>query len=551
LIALRPQAITAADDAQSTTFIIGQIVDGQGAPVDGALVELRAGQAGRVLAEGESQPDGRYALPLPAEVAPNAQLSLYVSRSHFEEAVITLDSSAVEPLSRGQSVVVGELTLARRIGPGLWIAAGVFLLMLILIAATELHNTLAALLGAVLILGISYLGGAISEDLFIFEFDGALSYVDWNVIFLVMGMMIVIAIVERTGVFQWLAVKAYRISGGRPWLLLTILMLITGLASAFLDNVATMLLMTPITVQIALALGMNPLALLIPELMASNVIGVSTLVGTPTNILIGSFANISFNDFLVNLTPGVIMAFAGLLLYSLIAYRGDLRGRGRISEAMLERLTHRSQIEEPGDLRKALVVGAFMLVLFVAGERIHLLPAVTALMGATVLLFLVQPDIEEMIDSVDWTTLVFFISLFIVVGAIQEVGLLAWIAQLIGDLVGDNLPLAMLAVIWLSAVLSMVVANIPFTAAMLPVVGYLTLTIPGAHNKSLFYCLSVGAAMGGNGTSIGASANMVTLGIAERAGYPVTYGYFLKKGLPAVIITVTLATVWLFVRFVF
>ena len=149
-----------------------------------------------------------------------------------------------------------------------------------------------------------------------------------------------------------------------------------------------------------------------------------------------------------------------------------------------------------------------MLVLFVAGERIHLLPAVTALMGATVLLFLVQPDIEEMIDSVDWTTLVFFISLFIVVGAIQEVGLLA-------------------------------------------VVGYLTLTIPGAHNKSLFYCLSVGAAMGGNGTSIGASANMVTLGIAERAGYPVTYGYFLKKGLPAVIITVTLATVWLFVRFVF
>jgi Na+/H+ antiporter NhaD/arsenite permease-like protein len=190
-----------------------------------------------------------------------------------------------------------------------------------------------------------------------------------------------------------------------------------------------------------------------------------------------------------------------------------------------------------------------MLILFIFGERIHLLPAVTALVGATALMVWIRPDIEEMIEAVDWTTLVFFMSLFIVVGAIQEVGLISFIADVIGRLVGDNLLLTMLAVTWLSALLSTVVANIPFTAAMLPVVGFLTATVPGAESKVLFYCLSVGAAMGGNGSLIGASANMVTAGIAGGAGYPISYGYFLKKGLPALLITVTLATIWLLKRF--
>jgi Na+/H+ antiporter NhaD/arsenite permease-like protein len=176
-------------------------------------------------------------------------------------------------------------------------------------------------------------------------------------------------------------------------------------------------------------------------------------------------------------------------------------------------------------------------------------PAVTALIGATALLVWIRPDIEEMIEAVDWTTLVFFISLFIVVGAIQEVGLISLIADMIGRLVGDSLLLAMLVVTWFSAILSMVVANIPFTAAMLPVVGYLTATIPGAESLVLFYCLSVGSAMGGNGSLIGASANMVTAGISERAGHPISYMHFMRIGLPALLITVSLAMVWLILRF--
>jgi Na+/H+ antiporter NhaD/arsenite permease-like protein len=281
------------------------------------------------------------------------------------------------------------------------------------------------------------------------------------------------------------------------------------------------------------------------------VVGISTLIGTPTNILIGSYAKITFNDFLFNLTPGVVLALTGLILYSLFIYRRDLlaTGEGGISSVLLEKLAERAEITQPGHLRKAAWVGTGMIVLFVVGESIHLLPSVTALMGATALLVWIRPDIEEMIESVDWTTLVFFISLFVVVGAIQEVGLISLIADTIGGLVGTNLALAMLVVTWLSALLSTVVANIPFTAAMLPVVGYLTATIPGAESLVLFYCLSVGSAMGGNGSLIGASANMVTAGISERTGHPISYIYFFRKGFPALLLTVSLAMIWLLIRF--
>lgn len=182
-------------------------------------------------------------------------------------------------------------------------------------------------------------------------------------------------------------------------------------------------------------------------------------------------------------------------------------------------------------------------------SRHHLLPSVTALIGASALLIWIRPDIDEMIGAVDWTTLVFFMSLFIVVGAIQEVGLISAIATVIGELIGQNLVLAMIVVTWFSAILSMVIGNIPFTAAMLPVIAYLTLIIPGADSKVLFYCLSIGAAMGGNGSLFGASANMITAGIAERAGYKISYKYFMKKGIPALIITISLSLLWLFIRF--
>ena len=204
--------------------------------------------------------------------------------------------------------------------------------------------------------------------------------------------------------------------------------------------------MTPITVQIALALNISPLSLLIPEVFASNVIGVSTLIGTPTNILIGSFGKITFNDFLTNLTPGILLAFVGLVIYSWLSYRKDLSGEKTGSQLLLEKLEERSRITNPDNLKKSGWIGGGMLVLFIFGENIHLLPSVTALIGASTLLLWIRPDIDEMIGAVDWTTLVFFMSLFIVVGAIQEVGLISMIANLIANLIGDNLTLAIIVV---------------------------------------------------------------------------------------------------------
>ena len=530
-------------------LITGVVYDRQQQPVVNAVVTLHTAGVPDPLAEAVTQPDGRYALTPPA-VLPD-QLSVRIEREHFQPSEVMLDAAAIQTLRANHPVSLPDTIMLRQVTLSLWIAALVFVGMLVLIGLGKLHNTLAALLGMAVIFAVSYLGRPLSDELFIFNFQGALHYIDWNVIFLIMGMMIVIAIVERTGVFQWLAFAAYRISRGRIWLLVIILMLITSVASAALDNVTTMLLMTPITVQIALALSLNPLTLLIPEVLASNVAGISTLIGTPTNILIGSYAHLSFTDFLTNLTPGVLLALAGLALYCLYIYRHDLRssGDGSVSSLLLDKLAERAAITEPDHLKKVGVVGGFMLILFIMGEAIHLIPAVTALIGATLLLVWIRPDIEEMIEAVDWTTLVFFIGLFVVVGAVQEVGLISFIADGIGQIVGNSLPLAMLIVIWFSALISTVIANIPFTAAMLPVVGYLTATVPGAQSNVLYYCLSVGSAMGGNGSLIGASANMVTSGIADRAGYPVTYGYFFKKGFPALLVTVSLATLWLFFHF--
>jgi Na+/H+ antiporter NhaD/arsenite permease-like protein len=536
-----------AQEIENTLWIAGTLIDQQNQPVEAAQVALIQAEDGEIVYESESQPDGHYTLVVPQGTLES--LEIHIERPHFKDKRISISQDLIETLQSGKPLIIPSIILDREISLAFWVATIVFIGVLILIAAGFLHNTLAALVGASLLYLFSYIVEPLIESAFVFDFQRSLSYIDWNVIFLVMGMMIIIAVVEETGIFQWLAFFAYRISRGKMWLLLPILMLITGLASAFLDNVTTMLLMTPITVQISLSLGVNPLALLMPLIFASNVIGVSTLVGTPTNILIGSYGNISFNDFLQNLTPGVLMAFFGLVSYSWFIYRKELNKAQGASAVLLKKLEESGQITQPEHLKKAGWVGLGMILLFIFGEHIHLLPAVTALMGATVLMVWIRPNIEDMIDAVDWTTLVFFMSLFIVVGGIQEVGLISFIADGIGRLVGENLTLAIVAVTGFSALLSMVIANIPFTAAMLPVIGYLTATIPGAESKVLFFCLSVGSAMGGNGSLIGASANLVTAGISEGAGYPITYQYFLKKGFPAVLITVGLATLWLLYRF--
>lgn len=535
--------------AEGPVSLSGRLLDPQGQPVHGAEVLVREEAGAEPIAKAESQHDGTFVVDLPAgQFFP--PLIIKIDRPHFQSLERELETEDVARINAGESLRLPDIELAQHITPGFWVATLTFVGILALIALEKLHNTMAALLGVAVVLGTSFVGGAINHNLFIFNFERALEYVNFDVIFLVMGMMIVIGVIEETGVFQWMAYQAYRFSGGRAWLLVIILMVITAVASALLDNVTTMLLMTPMTIQIALAIGINPLSLLLPEVLASNVGGISTLIGTPTNILIGSYANLTFNDFLRNLTPGVLLAMVILIIYAIVYYRKQLLTQGGgLSEALLERLKESGRITQPQKLAKASIVFAVMLAFFVTGERIHLVPAVTAIIGAVAMLLWVAPDIEEMLKVVDWTTLMFFIALFIVVGAIQEVGLISIIADGIARLVGDSLPASILVLIWSAAFLSGIIANIPFTAAMLPVVRFLTATVPGASNQVLFYSLSIGSAMGGNSSLIGASANLVTAGIAERAGYRITYAGFIKVGLPAMILTVLAGVGWLFIRF--
>jgi Na+/H+ antiporter NhaD/arsenite permease-like protein len=438
---------------------------------------------------------------------------------------------------------LGDLVLQRRVSAAFWIAGLIFLGVVLSIAFELFHSTTAALAGFSLLFLISYGLGAFNRDFFIFGFERGIEYINWEVIFLVMGMMVIIAIIEGTGIFQWMAFQAYRLSRGNVALLVVIMMGITALASALLDNFTTMLLMTPISLQIGVALGINPLALIIPEVLASNVGGISTLVGTPTNILIGAYAGIGFNDFLINQTLGVLAALAAMAGFVLFYYRKELRKHGKgLSPRLYQRLEENASIENRSALWKSGLVFALVLAGFVLGEQVHMVPAVPALAGASLLLVWLKPDVHKMITAVDWTTLVFFMALFVVVGAVQEVGLLSYVAAAMSRFIGDNLALGTFVVIFGVGTLSTAIANIPLTASMLP-------SIPGASNHVLYYALSMGAAMGGNGLLIGGEANLVTAGITEQTEAPITFGEFLKVGLPVTYLTLFVGFLWLLVRF--
>jgi Na+/H+ antiporter NhaD/arsenite permease-like protein len=529
-------------------LISGQLEDVQRQPVVAAEIRAMSSAQEEPLGEAESQEDGSWSLWL--DELPEDELHIEIHRYHFEDVDLTLDQDDLLKFQSRGTYRVEPMTLEREISAGFWVATIIFAAVLLLIAFEKLHSTTAALLGISLVFLVSALGTAFAPSFFILDFERALTYINWEVIFLVMAMMIVIAVIEGTGIFQWMAFQAYRLSRGRSWVLVLILMLVTAVASALLDNFTTMLLMTPISLQIGLALGINPLALIIPEVLASNVGGITTLIGTPTNILIGAYAGIGFNDFLVNQTVGVLVALTAMGGYVLWHYRKEWRKvSGGISPALYERLEKNGRIRQPEALWKSSLIFLLTLIGFIVGESIHVVPAVPALIGATLLLIWLKPDVHAMIKAVDWTTLVFFMALFMVVGAVQEVGLISLIAQGIAVLVGENLGLAVLVTVIGVGTLSTAIANIPLAASMLPVVDFLTATIPGAQTQVLYYALSMGAAMGGNGFLVGAEANLVTAGITAQAGTPISFKEFLKVGLPVTYITLIIGYVWLMIRF--
>lgn len=525
----------------------GMAIDAQGQPVSHALVSLYLDDETDAVVETETNLDGIYLLDFTSDEI--NQLRLEITHPHFKAVIWQAGEAEIELLANNASLRVSDFQLERQLTFGFWIAAAVFVIVLVMIITERLHSTIAALLGAGVLLLISMIGGSANSQFFIFDFETAVEYVDFNVIFLVLGMMIIVGTIERTGIFQWIAYHAYRISRGQLWLLAVILMLFTSVASALLDNVTTMLLVAPITIQIALALNINPLSLLIPEMLASNVGGIATLIGTPNNILIGSYAGLGFNDFLRDLTPGVLLVQVVLTVYVILIFQSQYRkAKETQSQDLLQLLKDNASISDPDTLRKAGIIFIGTLVLFVVGEQFHLEPAVSAMVGAAVTLAVISADVEEIFHVVDWTTLLFFIALFMIVGAIQEVGLISFMAAGINQLVAGNLLAATLAVMWGTGLLCLLVPTIPLTAALLPVVGFLSQAIPGAGNV-LYYSLSMGSALGANNSLIGATNNMVTAGIAKRAGFPIAYREFIKIGFPAAMLSMLVGSLYILWRF--
>ncbi|MEN8098393.1 MAG: ArsB/NhaD family transporter [Chloroflexota bacterium] len=550
-------ATEAPVDSEVLTFM-GQVIDKQGEPL--AETEIRVcttHDEDTVTIHSETQADGWYRLALPVSSDISAQilsgeesLCLELERPNFVPVQLLFSIEDWVTQDESFHILLPTTTLDHRIGAAFWFVTVVFIITMFLIATERVHKTIAALAGAALILSVSQVVGLFDPAWRIIDFEGAMHAIDFEVIFLLVGMMIFVGLVEGTGLFQWVAFTAYRLAGGKPWRLTVILVLVTAVLSALLDNVTTILLMAPITIEIALKIGVNPLYILLPEVLASNFGGAATLVGSPPSILIGTQADLSFGDFLVNTGPVAIVALVLLLLYLRWRYSVHYEEAEEIdSDALLKRLEEDARITEPQVLKRGILVGASMVALFLVGPQLEMEPALIALAGAAALLIWVRPDVEKAVQHVDWTTLLFFMSLFIQVGALEEVGLIAKLAEAIGDLAGNSMVLAILLTLWPAMIMSAIIDNVPFAAAMIPVAHYLTANVPGAGGGVIYWALVLGASFGGNATLVGASANLVAAGIAERAGFRITYRKFMEFGAPIAIVATILAMGWLLLRY--
>jgi Na+/H+ antiporter NhaD/arsenite permease-like protein len=419
-------------------------------------------------------------------------------------------------------------------------AAGiaVFVVTYAVIATERLHKTIAALAGGVAMVLI----GVVSQE-------RAFEEIDFNVIFLLAGMMILAGIVRKTGVFGWLAVRAARFAGGDAYRVLVVLSLITAVASALLDNVTTVVLVGPITLFLAARLGVSPVPFIIAEILASNIGGASTLIGDPPNILIGSAANLDFTAFLLNMAPISAITLAAFLVAARWIWRDDLHVDAELRDSLLA-LDERQMISDPRLLRRSLVVLGLTLIGFLLHGPLGYEPATVALAGAVVLMVVAREDPAEVLRDVEWPTLFFFIGLFMLVAGIIEVGAIDAVARALVDVTGGSLAAGSLLVLWVSAALSGIIDNIPYTATMIPVVAQLAESSDGAGDPNvLWWALAIGADLGGNATIIGASANVILASLAEREGHPISFGTFLRYGLPVTIGTMVIATIYLWLRY--
>ena len=444
-----------------------------------------------------------------------------------------------------------NLTINRTITPGFWIAALILLLVYVVISLELMHRTLVSFLGAAFILFVTYTLGTFDKSFYIISFDDAMGAIDLNVIFLLMGMMLFVGVMKKTGMFQFLAYKSYAWARGNVFVLSFVLQFLTAVISAFLDNVTTMLLVIPVTIQIAVTLKIHPLTLLVPEVFASNVGGTATLIGDPPNILIGSYAGLTFGQFVQNLTLVCTICLAVSSLWYLWWHKKDyLKAEVKDVPRTIEYLREEYKITDKKMMIQGILLLAFTIGLFATHGILHMQVSVAALIGSLILVAVSRVDIVELLEKeVEWPTLVFFIGLFMVIAGAEETGLIQMIANWVKDVSQGNLTVAIIIVLWVSAIASAFIDNIPFTATMLPIIAFLNQTIPGAESGVLWWSLALGACLGGNGTMIGASANVVTVGLAEKAGYHISFMAYMKACWWPMMITVTISMIYLLIAY--
>lgn len=543
----------------------GKVLDAVGNPVEDASVipylngrpVMPGGHANNGHKENITGRNGLFHLEIPASVDSirDGKWGLKITRASFRPSPLIPLQHVFEEGRAEQGmhrfVSTAAVTMERFQGTAFWIALVVFVGVYVLIAFEILHRTLAAFLGATTLLVITHTLGTFDDAYKILTYEQALHTVDWNVVFLLMGMMIVVGVLKASGVFQWIAYKSFQVTRGKIFLLSVALCVVTAILSAFLDNVTTMLLLTPVTLEISMVLGVNPFVFLMPEIVASNIGGTATLIGDPPNIMIGSFAGLTFNDFLINLTPVVVVTMIAQIAYNKLLY-GRAYHKARVEDVpkMINFLREKYKITDA----KVLTIGGTVLLgiilLFILHGVFHMEVSVAALFGAALIILLNRMNIVELLEKeVEWPSLVFFIMLFIVVGGAEQTGILQAIADWINNLCQGNLVIAILIIVWVSGIASAIVDNIPYTATMLPIVLYLGKTIPGAESGVLWWALALGACFGGNGTVIGASANVVTTGIAEKAGHKITFGRFFLQAAPITLLSLVFASVYLLMFF--
>jgi Na+/H+ antiporter NhaD/arsenite permease-like protein len=559
LILMLTVPVSAAEDSKvggsgDLLVVSGIMTDAQKKPIKDVQINLYVdGRKIEFADEVATGKNGAYKvdIPLPAGTLPGAVVEVEAEKPSFKNSGRLSLGSIVKEKDDGQGSAVYlahlNVQMARTVTSGFWVATLVLIAVYALIAFELMHRTLAAFLGAALVLAVTYIVGTFFPEYVIISFDDAMRAIDMNVIFLLMAMMIIVGVMKKTGVFQWLAYKSYELARGNVYVLAAILMTVTAVVSAFLDNVTTMMLVIPVTIEIALTLRINPVAFLLPEAFASNVGGTATLIGDPPNIMIGSYAKLTFMDFVSNLSVICAICLVATVIYFVWWYRkeyahaqtGDYR-------TTVTKLREEYRITNKWLLVKCLVVLALTIFLFIVHGTLKMEPSIAALIGSAILMVISRENIVEMLEKeIEWPTLIFFMMLFIVVAAAEHTGLIQMIADWVRDVSRGNLVVAVVMILWVSAIASAIIDNIPFTATMLPIVAYLTQVIPGAETGVLWWALALGACLGGNGTMIGASANVVTVGMAEKAGYPISFMTYIKAAFIPMIITIILSMGWL------